>query len=320
MKAKAVEEKVKNGRVGHTARTLVITAIIVVVVAAITGFAIYRDRVAPFRIPVVIVDDASVSMRYFLRRVRMSGEDPFDMLGTLTHELLIKQMAPKPPYSITVTEEDIDNYFRNAASSESDITDDEFEEWYRQQLNESKLSESDVRDIGRTAVTGRRLQELLAAEISTVAEHVYLHMILTDDRNIASQIKERKDAGETFAHLASEFSIDPRLKENGGDFGWVPRNALVPAITKTAFDELEIGEASDPLYLDQQTFAVVMISDRTQAMEIDEVYLNAIRSRALEEWLRNEEQLHEIEFNGLSEGYDAETDAWVRWQLTRMGS
>ena len=62
-------------------------------------------------------------------------------------EEIIKQTVTKPPYSISVTERDIDHFARDIAQGKNKtITEDEFREWYRQQLNESSLSEAEFRD------------------------------------------------------------------------------------------------------------------------------------------------------------------------------
>ena len=324
MKAKAVQKRTQSqkreaGDSKHIARTILISSIVIVIIAAVAGFAIYRERVAPFRLSVLVVDGSEINMRYFLKRVNMSGQDPFAMLQALLREELIKQVAPKPPYNITVSEQEIDQFFRETARGTSEeISDEDFEEWYRQQINESRLSKSEFRDVGRTNVLALRLQEYLAAKVPTVAEQVLLNMILVNDMEAARQAKARADAGEGFARLAGELSIDERMRENGGEFGWVPRGALVPVLARTAFDELEIGKVSEPIYLDDQTFAVVMVSERAPAMEIAEDYLRGLQAGALEDWLITEEQYHEMEFHGFTNGYDTETDAWVRWQLQRM--
>ena len=110
---------------------------------------------------------------------------------------------------------------------------------------------------------------------------------------------------------------DEGLKENGGAIGWYPRGVLTPAVDSTAF-ELEIGVVSDPFYIDDQNVIVIMISDKVAAREIEEESLNVIKAKALDEWVTEEYQYHKVRFHGFKNGYDSETDAWVRWQLQRM--
>jgi parvulin-like peptidyl-prolyl isomerase len=302
-----------------TIRTIAIAAVVVVIIAVIAGVAIYQDRVAPFRVTVIEVDGSSITMRYFLKRILSSGREPMAMLQTLTSEEIIKQVAPKPPYDIDIREEDIEQFLKGLARGKSDtITEKEFKEWYRQRLNESRLSESEFRDLMRTNLSSQRLYGYLAERVPTIAEQVHLYMISVKNFEDAKKVKERLEAGEDFRTLAREVSSDEELKKKGGELGWFPRGALGPNIAKAAFDDLEIGGASEPLYLDEQNSVVVMVSEKVSAREIDEDSLKTIKARALEEWLNKEFQYHKVQFHGFNNGYDSETNAWVQWQLQRM--
>ena len=320
MKARTVQAKKSEAEKPKTTiRTIIIAVLVVAVIGVIAGIAIYRDRVAPFRLTILVVGDTSIDMKYFLKRARLGGGDPFAMLEILTREEIIKQVAPKPPYNIDIQEEDIDQFLRDIARGESDEMDEgDFKEWYRQQLNESRLSDGEFRAIATVGLLTLRLREYLAEKVPTVAEQVHLHMIPVNDFDVAGSVKERLEAGEDFGRLAREMSSEEVLKENGGDFGWVPRVALAPVIARTAFDELEIGAPSDPLYLNDETFAIIMVSEKVPAREIDGDSLQMIKANALDEWLKGEQQHINVEFHGFNNGYDTETDAWVRWQLQRM--
>jgi len=301
-----------------TRRTIILSVAVVVIIGVIAGIAIYRNRMAPFRTIVLKVDGASIKMRYFLKRAAMSGQPPMLTLQTLTKEEIIKQTVTKPPYSITVTEQDIDQFARDIARGKNrTIAEDEFREWYRQRLNESSLSEDEFKDLLRTKLLGLRMRKYLGEKVPTIAEHIFVHMFPLKDYAAGAEVKKKHDTGEDFAALAREYSVDPKLKENGGTVGWLPRGVLNPGFDKTAF-ELEIGKSSDPLYIDKQKVVVIMISDKVVAREIDEQSLKVIKSKALDQWLKAERQYHKVEFHGLENGYDTETDAWVQWQLTRM--
>ncbi len=301
------------------ARTIILAAAVVVIIGAIAGVAIYQDRRAPFRTTVLVVDSTSIKMGYFLKRVYLSGREPLALLQTLTNEAIIKQVAPKPPYNITIDEQDIDEFLREIARGESDtITESDFKEWYRQQLNESRISGPEFRDQTGTNLLTLRLTEYLADRVPTVAEQVHLHMIPGERIDDAKKVKERLDAGEDFGKLAREMSSEEQLKQTGGDIGWFPRGALIPSLSRAVFDELGVGEVSEPLYLNEQTFAIVMVSERVAAREIDEASLQRVKAGALAEWLKNEQQYHKVQFHGFNNGYDSETNAWVTWQLQRM--
>lgn len=299
-------------------KTIVLAVAVVLVAGLIAGIAIYRDRLAPFRATVLEVNGTSINMDYFLKRVAMSNEPSLTMLQTLTKEEIIKQSATKPPYNINVTDEDIDRYARKTARGKNKtLTEDEFQEWYRQKLNESRFSDAEFRDLLRTRLLGLRMREYLADRVSTIAEQVFVNMFPVENLAAGTEVKQKHEAGRSFSTLAREYSVDPKLKDNGGVVGWIPRGVLDPGFDKVAF-ELAVGRISAPMYIDKHTVVVVMVSDKVAAREIDEQMLQIIKSKVLDNWLKTERQYHKVAFRGFENGYDTETDAWVQWQLQRM--
>ena len=301
-----------------TRRTILFAAAVVLIIGAIAGFAIYRDRMAPFNAIVLDVDGTSINMRYFLKRVAMSGEPSLTTLQALTKEEIIKQSVTKPPYDIAVTQREIDQFAREIARGKNKtIENGEFQEWYRQQLNESRLSDAEFKDLLRTRLLGLRMSEYLGDRVPTIAEQVFVHMFPLKDFAAGSEVKQKLDAGQDFAALARQYSVDSKLKENGGVIGWIPRGVLDPGFDNVAF-ELEVGRSSDPMYIGKQTVVIIMISDKVAAREIDAQLLDVIKSKALDNWLKEERQYHKVQYRGFKNGYDTETDAWVQWQLQRM--
>jgi peptidyl-prolyl cis-trans isomerase C len=53
--------------------------------------------------------------------------------------------------------------------------------------------------------------------------------------------------GVDFAELAAVHSECPSGKEAGGSLGWLARGAVVPELDQPLFDDMEIGEISDPV-------------------------------------------------------------------------
>jgi len=299
-------------------RTIILSVIVVVIVVVIAGVAVYRDRVAPFNIVVVEVNDTQIKMRYFLKRVAMSGEPAMNMMQILTREQMIKLAAENTPFNITVTAEDIDRFGRELARGEgASIGEGEFREWYRQQLNETRLSDAEYRDLLRTGLLGVKMAEHLSQRIPTVAEQVFVNMIPTADFSEAEMVKEKYEAGEDFAALAREYSVQPELGEIGGKIGWFPQGVLDPRLDSLAFG-LDVGRVSDPIPLDEQNIIIMMISEKTAAREIDEQSLVVLKSKVLDKWYGDAYKEFEVHFQGFDNGYDSETDAWVQWQLMRM--
>jgi parvulin-like peptidyl-prolyl isomerase len=303
-------------KVGKSGKAILLASGIVVLIAAIAGVAIYQDQVAPFQRTIVAVDGAPIPMGYFLARARLADTDPMNVLQTLVKEQLIKQLAPAAPYDISVTADDVDQFLRQIAQGKnSSISEPDYQEWLRQQSNESGLTGAEFKDLARNNMLAQRLTDYLAERVPTVAEQVHLHMIVAATLQEARTAKAKLDAGTDFAALARTF---PGLENDAGDLGWFARADLTPAVAQTAFDMLALGKPSEPLPLDEQHYAVIMVSEKA-ARQIDGDSLRRASAAALDDWIAEQTPKHKVEFYGLaSDSYDSETDAWVRWQIQRM--
>ena len=296
----------------------VVASVVIVLILAIVGVSLYFSEDAKYkRLTIITVDDTSIDMDYFLKRIRLAGSTTTGMLVELRNELLIKIEAPR--YIAEVSPEDIDLVLRGIASGESEtISEDEFKEWYRQQLNEIDLSDSEYRDYIGTLILRIRLFGYLAERVSTVAEQVHLYIIVVETYEDAEEIRVRWEAGEDFADLAREVSLDEVTGENGGDSGWMPRGVLPSGFDQVVFN-LTIDDVSepqgflpDPTTSDEIRYCLLMVSEKAEAREIDENSLQVLKSQALENWLSEEGKLHEIDWN-----YDSEIDAWINFQLAK---
>ena len=305
------------------ARILVIV-LVVVVVGGIAGIGIYTERVAPFRMVVLRVDDdVQVRMRYFLRRVAAARTPALEMLNVITREELILKAAAQPPYNIEVTDQDVDTFLRTVARAGGDsITDAEYREWYRQQLNETGFSDTEFRGLMLRNLIAQRLAEYLSERVETVAEQVLLQLIVFVDAQAARVAGARLDAGEVFADLARELNTDERLQRSGGEWGWFPRAGLPDTLATLAFDQLAVGGHGGPVPMAQTgggtAFAIIRVADRVAAREVTGDALEATRAGAIDRWFASEYAFHRVSFHGFNNGYDSETDAWVTWQLQRM--
>jgi foldase protein PrsA len=299
-------------------RIVVFSVLAVVVVAAAAGFVIYRNLVKPFQTTLLVVDGTPIGMRYFLKRLALYDVESLHLLDTLAKEEVLKKTVTKPPYNIAVSEQDIDQLARDLARGGAQTIDEqEFSEWYRQQLNEIGFTDAEFRELLKTELLSRRMAEYLAERVPSTAEQVYVNMITVQDFADAAEIKRRFDAGEDFAALARIYSRDSAAKDRAGRVGWIPRGVLDAGLESVVFG-LGIGEASDPVRIDEQNVIVLVVSERAASREIDEEPRKVFESKALDSWLQQEMKNHQVELRGFTNGYDSETDAWVTWQLSRM--
>ncbi|MFC1873710.1 peptidylprolyl isomerase [Chloroflexota bacterium] len=299
--------------------TLTLIAAFVIVILIIIGATLYPTQIAPLRRTIITIDGTTIRMDYFLKRAELSGSDALNMLTVLTNEEIIKIQAPK--YGIEVTPEDTDQELRRIASGGSgNITESEFREWYRQQLNESRVSDAEFKELVRMQLLAARLHEYLAVRVPTIAPQVHLQFIQVSNYNEAIVVKERWEAGEDFTDLVREVS-QHESAENGGEIGWFPEGVLDDSLDYEAFS-LDIGQLSDPIPYssnpqeasseDDFVYFLLMVSEKAAAREIDEASMASLKSKALDDWLNQERQYHDIKFN-----FNSEINAWINWQLSK---
>jgi len=302
-----------TGQSKRTRRSyIIIAAVFVAVILLIVGVFYYQEYVAPFNRTIITVDDTDIKMDYFLSKARLTGIDPLNLLEPIINEQIIKQEAPR--YVGNVSPPDIDQELRRTARGASDsLTESEFEEWYRQQLNETRLSDAEFKEMIRTGILAQRLQEYLAERAPTMAEQVHLNAILLENYEKAAAVKKRWESGEDFATLAREVSQDKESAKNGGDIGWYPRGVLNYGLDEVAFN-LEIGTVSEPVP-SEVGFHLIMVSEKAAVRKIDEEKLQVLKDEALTTWLQKERQYHKIEYSFNSEIY-----AWINQQLAKKPS
>ncbi len=303
----------------------IIASVVIILMAATVGIFYYQNNVAPFRRTIITVDDTTIDMGYFIKRARISGVAPITLLTALTDEQLIKLGAPQ--YVEEVSPEDIDEALRMVAQGESEtISESEFKEWYRQQLNEIGLSDSEYREIVGTSLVTARLHTYLVERMPTIAEQIHLNAITLETYEDAQKVRIRWEAGEDFANLARETSLDEESKQNGGDLGWFPRGVLPIGLEYEAFN-LGTDNVSEPVPYDSSepslnpgqpaqpkiVYYLFMISEKADARQVDDIYLPVLGETALEGWLMAEREFHEIRYN-----FNSEISAWINWQLAKQ--
>lgn len=77
-------------------------------------------------------------------------------------------------------------------------------------------------------------------------EQVKASHILVETEDVALEVKSKLDAGEDFAELAKEYSIDEANSQLGGNLGYFAESRMVGEFSDVAF-ALEVGEISDPV-------------------------------------------------------------------------
>ncbi len=96
-------------------------------------------------------------------------------------------------------------------------------------------------------------------------EQVYLHWIVVASPSQATTIRERLDAGEEFAALATELNQETAFADEQGEVGWVPRGIFTEL--DDAIFALEPGEYLGPLSISLGA-VIAQVSQGPQEVEL----------------------------------------------------
>jgi parvulin-like peptidyl-prolyl isomerase len=200
----------------------------------------------------------------------MRSIDTTNVLDLLINSKILNLEARKK--EIDVNEKDVDQ--RIEAIKKNNSWNDEI---FRQVLKQQGLTEKELRKNIREQIRNERLQDLEIrhkvrppseeemrkfynehkAEMKTPEKVLASHILFPPMQETASlneQVALKKriteahaklKAGENFATVAKQYSIDEASLANGGSLGWVERGMMVPEFEEVLF-KLKKGAVSDP--------------------------------------------------------------------------
>jgi parvulin-like peptidyl-prolyl isomerase len=295
-------------------------SIAAIIILAVAGAMLYQIYLAPFRKPVVTIDNTVIRMQYFLDRARMTG-DPGSTIQQLADEEIVKLGAKE--LGITIPESEIDRVLHEAAgaaatdnSTQLDVsTRAGFDAWYRGLLKESGLSNAQYRDMVRTNMIVQQMQTVIASNVPDKGEQVHLNLIVLNRSADALAAKARLDKGEDFAAVAKAVSVDTQSRGLGGDIGWWPHDIL--PYDDTVF-QLAIGQVSDPVMSnpnDPSTtkYLLFKVSEKDPDRTLEGSAKMLIAQTWFKDWLEEQRSKHEITYN-----LTAEDQAWVQYELAKV--
>lgn len=230
------------------------------------------------------------------------------LLDQMVNDRLIRQEAKKR--GITVSSDEIDTileeyfgYYRNgtptpqdgaAVASEPTVepgptatpyTQDAYQadlNTYYEGLTSIDVKESDIRTLVEFTLYYRKLYETITADVPSTQDQVSARHILVKTEEEALAIKARYDAGEDWAALAAENSIDSSNAKNGGDLGWFGPGSMVEAFEKAAY-ATPVGSVSAPVQTDFGWHLIQVVGHEERALSSTE--LATLKDKTFQDWL-----------------------------------
>ena len=280
---------------------------VLLLIVAIPAYGYYDVYIAPLQEQILKVNDKVYTVGDYVERLRylqaegdIYGQqldystDLFKLLDNLKEDEIIRRLAPS--LGVTVSDEEVTKAMKErvgAAPREGEqVTDQEvnqrFQELYKQRLAQINLSDSKYRDVVKVLLLRDKVREHLSVRIPTVAEQVRVSGIRVDDEDTALKLKDQAEKGQDFGVLARQNSKDEPTKDNLGDLGWVPRNVMDGAFDNVAFN-LPVGQVSEPFFMENAIW-IVNVSEHSLARPVEGSAQDRLKNKALEEWLKEQEQ------------------------------
>ena len=256
---------------------------IISVVLVVVGVGWYINEYRPLHQTVIRVNDTEFDMNYYVKRLKFygAGQSIFYLYG-ITDDVekvikqyeLIRQAAVK--LGTSVSDSEVDEELKSYDSPVSDA----------------------LRDIARhQLLIGKLLDGYFEHEVPVSDKQRHVMAMLLDSEDEALEVRARLEAGEDFAELAGELSLEGLTQSKKGDLGWRPEDVLTILLGTSIPGEYafgsEVGVLSQPLHDEEATRSLgcwlVKVSERKE--EPEEAHVHVIYLRSEEEAQRVKSRL-----------------------------
>ena len=207
---------------------------------------------------------------------------------------------------ITANESEVTDEIRKLPETDNEsLTDEEFEEWYQQNLEAMELTDEEFRRVMENALLQGKLYEYLLEDMPQTDENVtqiYVEIVVVSNESEVADVQEKIGGGANLSDLQWNYSYT--------DIGWVPRGVLAVDMEEVAF-ALEVGEISDPMYT-SEIYYYIQVSGKEER-PLDEAMREQLEYSALTRWV-TEESEEKVERNP-----NLDLDKMYNWAVDRIG-
>jgi parvulin-like peptidyl-prolyl isomerase len=280
------------------AQVFVVAGIIVtaVVVLGIGGFGYYQTSIAPKHQTVLKVGGRSFSMGYVEERLRYEIHNAdAGTLAQTSAQLAVYQTVTAleseevnrigaANENISVSEDEIDARIRQELGVADSADQATYAEAYRNAVHDSGLSPDQYREVIASKVLEDKIRQNLSSAIPTTAEQVRIRDVQVATQEEAQKVVDRLAAGEDFAALVTELSLDSTTKDKGGEMGWKPKAALETAAGDAVF-ALEVGRWTQPVSSSRTgSYFVYQVEEKSPSMEVTADQQSTIEEQSYTNW------------------------------------
>lgn len=138
-------------------------------------------------------------------------------------------------------------------------------------LDEFGADEAAIRGTLRRELYMEAFIDSIRADIPVIMDQVQANHIMIADEETALEIITRLEAGDEWAMLVNEYSLDEGSKENDGSLGWFHYEHMVSAFADNAFADTAfatpIGEISAPVQTNFGWHIIQVVAHEERVMD-----------------------------------------------------
>ncbi|MBE2222983.1 MAG: SurA N-terminal domain-containing protein [Anaerolineae bacterium] len=207
------------------------------------------------------------------------------VLEALIEKQLITQAAEAE--GLVITPEMVDEKMAELQTAAGGA--EPFSQW----LALNQWTEADFRDTLTAELVIGQMRDRVTADVAATSEQVNARYIQVDNAELAQTLHQRATAGDDFAFLAQQNSLDQATAPNGGELGFFARGSLlVPEVETAAFALQQPGDISEVIsVLDsetgQTTYYLVQLIERDMERPLTAELRYNLLQQTFQTWLSN---------------------------------
>jgi hypothetical protein len=216
-------------------------AVFIALVVGYIGYGYYNEQVKPLHEPVLRMNDTVYDLDYYVKMLDLysRGMDA-DQTRSMADQIitaigsgdLIRRVSANLGFGVSADE--VKAELKNMGLPDNKV--------YRDAVTSKVLA-------------AKLLQNYFDPKVPTECEQVQVQAMFVESEDVADKVIDMLEAGDDFADLAKEYSLEATTREKGGDLGWLPKDFtyvflgdLGESSLKDIPFELEAGELSEPTY------------------------------------------------------------------------
>lgn len=234
----------------------------------------------------IFLADFEAELARFESQQPAAGADPAtyrqQVLDALIERQIILQAATAA--GVTVTPEMVEQRLAELRAAGDEASFQTF-------LETNGWTEDEFREMLTSEIITAEMINRVTADVPTAVEQVRASYIQMDDGALAQSVLERARAGDDFAFLADQNSVDRVTGVNGGDLGFFKTGSLlVPEVEAAAF-ALQPGEISDLITVTDETgkttYYIIKVTERDPNRELTADDRYDMLQATFDAWLEN---------------------------------